>query len=157
MSDTSPPVARFSICVLEDADSRLLFLLRSHDRPLGPDKWGFPAGHIENGESAEDCARRELCEEIGAAHVVTELRRLGPLRDTLWGGIYELHLFHYRWHRGTVTLNHEHVDHAWLGPGEHLALPVMDGIDEDIRLLGVWPLEKLNAAKLPAALGGDAR
>ena len=46
MSDTSPPVARFSICVLEDADSRLLFLLRAHDRPLGPDKWGFPAGHI---------------------------------------------------------------------------------------------------------------
>lgn len=154
MSAAQPPVARFSICVLEDAHSRLLFLHRADDRPLGPGKWGFPAGHIEDGESAEDCAAREMREEIGDSHVITELQRLGPIRDSLWGGIYELHLFHYRWHHGTVQLNHEHVAYAWLGPGEHRALPVMDGIDEDIRLLGVWPLDKLNAAQLPATLGG---
>ena len=154
MSVEQPPVARFSICVLEDAHSRLLFLHRADDRPLGPGKWGFPAGHIEDGESAEDCAAREMREEIGDSHVITELQRLGPIRDSLWGGIYELHLFHYRWHHGTVQLNHEHVAYAWRGPGEHRALPVMDGIDEDIRLLGVWPLDKLNAAQLPAALGG---
>ncbi len=152
MAEPTPPRARFSICVIEDAASRLLFLLRADDRPLAPGKWGFPAGHIEDGETAEACARREMREEIGDAHIVTELQRLGPLRDTLWGGIYELHLFHYRWHGGTVRLNHEHVNHAWLGPGEHLGLTVMDGIDEDIRLLHVWPLDKLNAAKLPAAL-----
>ena len=152
MPRLAPPVARFSICVIEDAHSKLLFLLRAGDRPLGPGKWGFPAGHIEDGETPADCALREMCEEIGETHHVTELGRMGPLRDTLWGGMYEINLFHFRWHDGTVALNHEHTAHAWLGPGEHLGLPVMDGIDEDIRLLGIWPLETLNAAKLPPDL-----
>lgn len=147
------PQARFSICLVEDAQSRLLFLHRAADRLLGPSKWGFPAGHIEDGESPEACARREMSEEIGDTHTVTELARLGPLRDTLFGGIYELHLFHYRWLAGQVQLNHEHTDYAWLAPGEHLALPVMDGIDEDIRLMRVWPLAVLNRSKLSPTLG----
>lgn len=157
MGEPRPPLARFSICLLEDARSRLLFLLRANDRELGPGKWGFPAGHIEGRESAEECAQRELREEIGPIHSLTELRRMGPLRDTLWGGVYELYLFHYRWHHGVVELNHEHVAYAWLAPGEHLALPVMDGADEDIRLLEIWPLEYLNLAKLPPALRHERR
>ena len=42
-----PPKARFSICLIEDAAHRLLFLKRGADRALGPNLWGFPAGHIE--------------------------------------------------------------------------------------------------------------
>ena len=148
----APPRARFSICIVEDGDGRVLFLERAPDRALGPGLWGFPAGHIEDGETPEACARRELREEIGPQHELTELRRLPPVRDTAYGGVYEIHLFHFRWHGGVVELNHEHTDHAWLAPGGHRGLRVMDGIDEDLRLLGVWPLEALNAERLPAAL-----
>jgi len=148
----APPKARFSICVVEDAQSRLLFLKRAPDRPLGPGLWGFPAGHIEDGETPEDCARRELAEEIGARHAVSELARLAPIRDTSYGGVYEIHLFHFRWHEGDVRLNHEHTEYAWLAPGEHRRLDVMNGIDEDIRLLDVWPLGMLNLDRLPPAL-----
>jgi 8-oxo-dGTP pyrophosphatase MutT (NUDIX family) len=151
----APPQARFSICVVEDAQSRLLFLKRAPDRPLGPGLWGFPAGHIEDGETPADCARRELREEIGTRHSVTELARLAPMRDTSYGGIYEIHLFHFRWHHGDVQLNHEHTEYAWLAPGEHRRLEVMNGIDEDIRLLDLWPVEVLNVERLPPALRAE--
>lgn len=137
---------------MEDAAGRVLFLERAPGRALGPGLWGFPAGHIEDGESPADCAYRELGEEIGTRHEVAELRRLPPVRDTAYGGVYEIHLFHLRWLGGVVELNHEHTAHAWLGPGEHRGLRVMDGIDEDLRLLGVWPLDALDADRLPAAL-----
>ncbi len=32
------------------------------------DTWEIPGGHIENGESADDAAKRELFEETGAIH-----------------------------------------------------------------------------------------
>ncbi len=149
-----PPRARFSICLVEDDDSQLLFLKRAPDRELGPDKWGFPAGHIEPGESPEECARRELGEEIGTDHQLIELARLGPRRDSLFGGIYEVHLFHYRWVRGQVTLNDEHTAYRWLTMHDYRGLDVMRGVDEDIRLLNLWPLECLHLDKIPTHLGG---
>lgn len=151
------PTARFSICLLEDAAGRLLFIRRAPDRLIGPGKWGFPAGHIEAGESAEACARREIAEEIGPRHALVEIARLGPRRDSLFGGLYEVHLFHYRWLAGEVELNHEHTDHRWLGREDYHGLDVMRGVDEDIRLLDLWPLECLHLEHLSVALGGYAQ
>ena len=155
MPDT-PPQARFSICLVEDELGRLLFLKRAPDRVIGPDLWGFPAGHIEAGETPEGCARRELREEIGLRHELAELARLGPRRDSLFGGIYEVHLFHYRWLGGEVEINHEHTAHRWIAAADYRGLPVMRGVDEDIRLLEVWPLERLHLELVPLALGGLA-
>ena len=152
----SPPRARFSICLLEDAEGRLLFLKRAPNRVIGPDQWGFPAGHIEEGETPEECARRELREEIGLQHQLAERSRLGPRRDSLFGGIYEVHLFHYRWLNGTVEINHEHTDHRWIAAADYRGLAVMRGVDEDIRLLDIWPLERLHLELVPIALGGLA-
>ena len=150
------PQRRFSICLLEDAAGRLLFIKRAPQLELAPGKWGFPAGHIEAGETAEQCALRELGEEIGPGHEVQEQQRLGPIRDRLFGGIFEVHLFHYRWLSGEVALNHEHTDFRWLGRHEYKGLDVMRGIDEDIRLLDLWPLECLHVELVPEELGGLA-
>lgn len=146
------PHARFSICLIENARGELLFLKRAEDRPLGPGLWGFPAGHIEADESPRDCAWRELREEIGTEIEVEELRALGPLRDSLYGGVYEIHLYHLRYLRGAVRLNHEHTAHLWADAATCRTLPTMAGIEEDIALLGIWPLESLDPARLPEHL-----
>lgn len=131
---------------------RLLFLRRAPDRALGPGKWGFPAGHIETGETPEACAWRELAEEIGGVHQVDLHAQRGPVRDTCYGGRYEIHLFHLHWQGGTIMLNHEHTAFAWIAAAEYSGLDVMDGVDEDLWLLEVWPRAVLNQSRLPPSM-----
>jgi ADP-ribose pyrophosphatase len=47
------------------ADPQLL-LIRQYRYAAGGPIWEIPAGRLESGESPEDCARRELREEVGA-------------------------------------------------------------------------------------------
>jgi 8-oxo-dGTP pyrophosphatase MutT (NUDIX family) len=139
---------RFSICLLEDSDHRLLFLKRSLTETIGPGKWGFPAGHIEDGESPLECGLRELDEEIGPDHVLDLRRSIGPVRDTFFGGRFELHLFHYNWREGTVKLNEEHTDFRWMSSGQFDKLDAMLGIEQDIVLLDIWPAGIFDPARL---------
>lgn len=145
-----PPIAaRYAINVVENDAGEVLLLKRALTARLAPGLWGFPAGHIEDGETPEACGQRELREEIGADHRVQLLRVIGPIRDTLYGGIYEIHLYHHRWLHGTIVLNHEHTDHAWVGRERFRDYDAMNGIDEDILYLGIWPREYLRGEKLP--------
>jgi len=145
-----PPVKdRFSINIVEDNLSRLLFLKRSADAGLGPGLWGFPAGHIKPGEKPEDCALRELREEIGTVFTINNMAAIGPVRDSYYGGIYEIYLYHHHWLDGEVRLNHEHTQYAWVDRNSYKNYPVMDGIDEDIRYFDIWPEHYLHKEKLP--------
>lgn len=141
--------ARFSINVLENSENEILLLKRSQDLKLGPGLWGFPAGHVEDDENPEDCSHRELQEEIGIEYNIELLNQLGPIRDSFYGGVYEIYLYHYRWVDGKVHLNHEHTDFAWVDKENFKTYRVMDGIDEDILYLNIWPREYLNDDKLP--------
>ncbi|MGH7561573.1 MAG: NUDIX hydrolase [Gemmatimonadales bacterium] len=44
------------------------------------DNWGFPKGHLEDGESPLEAARRETAEETG----LDDLRPQGPIRIVDW-------------------------------------------------------------------------
>lgn len=152
MKDSAlPPVeARFSVDVIENLDAELLFLRRSATTRFGPELWGFAAGHIESGESPKECALRELREEIGDNFALEPIKDFGPVRDSFYGGVYEIYLFHFLWLGGEIRLNHEHTDYAWVDRHAYKRYRVMDGIDEDIRYLDIWPIEFLNQDKLPS-------
>jgi len=144
--------ARFSINVLENDKNEILLLKRSHAAKLGPGIWGFPAGHIENNETPDNCSIREMEEEIGNEHTIELIKQIGPIRDTFYAGIYQIYLYHYRWRDGVVQLNLEHTEYSWVSKEAFKKYQVMDGIDEDLLYLKIWPIEYLNQDKLPTIL-----
>lgn len=51
-------------CALIEDDDQILCAQRSEKMSL-PLKWEFPGGKLENGETLEECLRREIKEELG--------------------------------------------------------------------------------------------
>lgn len=86
-------------------DTGKIFMMQ---RPNG--EWGFPAGTIEEGESAEQAARRETVEE--SAYLYN-----GPLNSV---GIFDgfFHAFFADVERFDATLNDEHIGCGWFGLDE---------------------------------------
>ena len=137
--NVAPVAGRFSVNVVVNGDGEILMLKRSTASRYGPGLWGFPAGHIEEGESPQECAERELLEEIGAGVSVEPVKRIEPVRDEINGSEYEFYLFHLRWLGGEIRLNHEHTDYAWVNRHDYKNYPVMRGVGPDLLYLGIWP------------------
>jgi 8-oxo-dGTP pyrophosphatase MutT (NUDIX family) len=55
----------------------VLFEVRAEDMEIQPGEVCFPGGRQEEGESAEDCAIRETCEELGICR--DDIHIIGPL------------------------------------------------------------------------------
>lgn len=144
------PRARFCLAVLVNERDEILLLRRSRDDDFAPGLWGLPGGHIHAGETPDETITRELAEETGVeASGLSLRRRVGPVRDTLYGGVFEIHLYLYGGAREPIALNREHDASAWVSREAYRSYAVVDGVDEDLRHLGVWPVSYLNAEKLP--------
>jgi 8-oxo-dGTP diphosphatase len=74
-SDKKPRVG--VACVVQKDGAVLLGKRKSS---LGHGSWGLPGGHLEFGESVEECARRELLEETGLKPISM---RLGPWTENI--------------------------------------------------------------------------
>lgn len=64
-------------CALITVNNKTLVVQRSEDMKL-PLKWEFPGGKIEFGESAEECIKREIKEELNIE--IEIIRPLTPVR-----------------------------------------------------------------------------
>jgi len=70
-------------------DDGFIFLVRQYRHPLGALVLEIPAGMMEHGEKPEDCARRELEEEIGYRaerldFICTANNAVGMLSDRIY-------------------------------------------------------------------------
>lgn len=73
-------ILRHAYIVLRDKDGNFLLQQRSPKKKSQPGKWTWAAtGHVDEGESYETAAPRELFEEIG---VKTDLTSVGKLRTS---------------------------------------------------------------------------
>ena len=64
---TVADVSRFSSIALVDPRGWVLLQERDEHPVIDPEKWGFPGGGVEPGETWEEAAYRELEEETGIA------------------------------------------------------------------------------------------
>jgi 8-oxo-dGTP diphosphatase len=96
--------------VILNKEDHVLLLKRPAWIGWGPNKWAYPGGKLEKGESPEEAATRETFEETQL--VVSSLKPL-PIE-------IEPHLtFYYtRNYKGKVEIDWEHVDWAWVPPAE---------------------------------------
>ena len=98
--------------------NKVLLLKRGDDQADYPGYWGFPAGHIEEGESPEQAALRESFEEVGYAPDSVEL---------LSEGEFVLFLSHDSLF--TPVLSDESQGYAWCSP-DQLPEPLHPGVRE---------------------------
>ena len=91
-------------------DLRILIAKRKADDKLG-NKWEFPGGKVEDGESPEDCLKREMKEEFQIDVSVGEY--LGENVYHYRHGSIKLLAFRTHWYRGSISANY-HDDFRWV-------------------------------------------
>ena len=87
----------------------VLLLKRAPESYFAPDKWGFPGGKIEEGETPLQAALRETKEETQL--VVNDPVPLGVFNsavEAFYGASFE----------GDVKIDFEHTDWKWVPPVE---------------------------------------
>ena len=115
-------------CAIIERDGLVLAAQRSVDMSL-PLKWEFPGGKIDPGESAEECLRRELVEEMGICVSVEK----GLPASTYQYPKFAVTLYPFVCSiaSGEIVL-HEHAAIDWLPPEE---LPTLDWAEADVPVI----------------------
>ena len=103
-------------CAIMEKAGKILIAKRSPDQ-ANAGKWEFPGGKIEEGESPEECLKRELEEEFGIQAEVGEF--LASNRHQYGHLLIELMAFHTRYISGSFTLA-DHDEIRWVKAGELL-------------------------------------
>jgi bis(5'-nucleosidyl)-tetraphosphatase len=89
--------------------------------------WGIPKGHVEEGESEQETAKREVLEETGLDIMISsgfrKIIEYSPSEDTCKAVVY----FIGKVSRETVKIQEEEVqDYRWLDYSEMLELLTFD-------------------------------
>lgn len=104
-------------CALIEREGRVLCTRRSAEMAL-PLKWEFPGGKILEGESPEECLRRELLEELGVEIVVG--RALPLVTHRYPDNMITLYPFLCRINPLADITLHEHDRAEWVLPADLL-------------------------------------
>ncbi len=105
-------------CAIIEDKRRVLVVQRSKDMKL-PLKWEFPGGKIEEGESEQDCLKREIREELNLE--IEIIKRLTPSPYDYPNVSIELIPFVAKQIGGKLRLN-EHSDYKYCHKKELLKL-----------------------------------
>lgn len=97
-----------------------------------PYKWELPGGKIDPGESAEQCLRREIFEELGIRIVIDG--RLPAVTHDYPTFRITLHPFMACIETGEIVL-HEHAAMIWLPPEK---LPTLDWAEADLPVIRTY-------------------
>lgn len=91
-------------------DDKILIAKRKSGGKL-PDKWEFPGGKVEAGESTQACLTREMQEEFGINVRIGQF--MGESVYHYQHGSIRLLAYLARWQGGDFSLK-DHTDYAWV-------------------------------------------
>ena len=122
-------------CILRNK-GRVLILRRSDKVGSYQGRWAGVSGFIEEGESDEEAARREMSEETDTRSARLSARaspRSFRHNDLVW----TVHPFLFDVRSPRLTTDWEHDDHAWITPDELVGYDTVPGLAEVFRSLGI--------------------
>ena len=108
--------SKIAAAVLVNEDGKILIMKRSPKRKRHSAYWGLPAGVINENESLEEAAKREVFEETGIK--VGNLKRGLTLQVNDNDFVGELTYFLAEVKNETVRINDEHTEYKWVLPKE---------------------------------------
>jgi len=104
--------------VFREENGKRLYLILHYSE----NHWDFPKGHVENGESEEQTARRETLEETGISQLefLPGFRRVITYTFKRKGSLVpkEVVFFAEKTGQKEVNLSHEHIGFEWLPYGQ---------------------------------------
>jgi 8-oxo-dGTP diphosphatase len=122
-----------SLCYIERGDSYLMLHRVKKSNDENHDKWIGIGGKFEEGESPEECMRREMLEETGLTAKSWQYRGIVTFVSDEWGTEY-MHLFKCSDYSGEIKDCDEGVL-EWIKKGKLLSLPIWEGDKIFLRLL----------------------
>ncbi|MGE0268107.1 MAG: (deoxy)nucleoside triphosphate pyrophosphohydrolase [Candidatus Omnitrophota bacterium] len=108
-------------------EGHILIAKRSKDQ-----FWEFPGGHIESGETPEQCLVREMKEELNIIVKVEKL--LGKIEGYFRGRNMVLYAFQAQWAEGLPELR-VHSEISWIDPGRMHEFSFIDEDREIVKIL----------------------
>lgn len=120
---------RVVTCFLEH-EGKILILKRSGRVGTYRGRWGAVAGYIEEGETPDEAARKEIEEEAGIKGAKL-IRRGKPFEfvDAELGIVWVIHPYRFEVKTKRVSIDWEHVDSKWIHPRElrsHKTVPKLE-------------------------------
>jgi len=105
--------------ILTNSKQQIFIQLRSKTKDMNPGLWDTSAaGHVDAGEDYEDCAARELEEELGVVVPVEKLTEIGRLPPSAQNG-FEFVRIYTALSDDPITLAADEVDDGkWVSPAE---------------------------------------
>jgi len=109
-----------AVAVIFDREGRVLIALRPKEDRWMPAKWALVGGKLNEGESPTDAVIREVEEE-------TTLKINNPVEFYISKN-GEVVYFFVRDYEGTVSLDFEHDDYAWVYPENLTNYDIVPGL-----------------------------
>ena len=123
-----------TLCYLEQNGCYLMLHRTKKEKDINKDKWIGIGGHLEEGESPEECLVREMMEETGVTPLSPKLRGSITFVSDRYGTEY-MFLYSAEAYQGELSSDCPEGDLQWVEKDRISSLPLWEGDKIFLRLM----------------------
>ena len=123
-----------TLCYLEQNGCYLMLHRTKKEKDINKDKWIGIGGHLEEGESPEECLVREMREETGVTPVSPKLCGIITFVSDRYGTEY-MFLYSAKAYQGELSSDCPEGDLQWVEKDRISSLPLWEGDKIFLRLM----------------------